>query len=98
MSHDYYIIYIKNNKIFWKIIYNKTILARLPIKKIYVDSKYKTKDSISNANFKIVLPQTIFMPENIAFYIDEIAIPHSWYTVEDFKSKLYLSISNRNCK
>ena len=34
----------------------------------------------------------MFMPENTVFYIDEIAIPHSWYTVEDFNSKLYLSI------
>ena len=34
----------------------------LPIKKIYVDSKYKTKDSISNANFKIM-----FMLDNTFF-------------------------------
>jgi hypothetical protein len=64
----------------------------LPIKKIYIDSKYKTKDSISNANFKITLPQTITFGPNSVFYIDEVAIPHSWYTVEDFNSKLYLSI------
>ena len=59
----------------------------LPIKKIYVDSKYKTKDSIRDANFKITLPQTMFMPDNTVFYIDDVAIPHSWYTVEDFNSK-----------
>ena len=64
----------------------------LPIKKIYFDSKYKTKDSISDANFKITLPQTMFMPDNTVFYIDDVVIPHSWYTVEDFNSKLYLSI------
>ena len=61
----------------------------LPIKKIYVDSKYKTKDSISDANFKITLPQTMFLPDNTVFYIDDVAIPHSWYTVEDFHGKLY---------
>ena len=64
----------------------------LPIKKMYVDSKYKTKDSVSNANFKIALPQTMFMPDTTVFYIDDAAIPHSWYTVKDFNSKLYLSI------
>ena len=62
----------------------------LPIKKIYVDSTYKTKDSVSNANFKIALPQTMFMPDNTVFYIDDVAIPHSWYTVEDFNKKLVL--------
>ena len=67
-------------------------MSMLPIKKIYIDSKYKTKDSISNANFKITLPQTITFGSNSVFYIDEVAIPHSWYTVEDFNSKLYLSI------
>ena len=65
----------------------------LPIKKIYVDSKYKTGDRISDANFKITLPQTMFMHNHIAFYIDDVAIPHSWYTVEDFNIKLYLSVS-----
>jgi hypothetical protein len=64
----------------------------LPIKKIYVDSKYKTRDSISNANFKILLPTTMYMPDNTVFYIDDVAIPHSWHTVEDFNSKLYLNI------
>ena len=39
----------------------------LPIKKIYVDSVFKTKDSISDANFKITLPQTMFMPDNTVF-------------------------------
>ena len=32
----------------------------LPIKKMYIDTKYKTKDSLSNSHFKIELPQTRF--------------------------------------
>ena len=47
----------------------------LPVKKIYIDTKYKTKDSISNSNFKYALPQTMFMPENTVFYVDDVAIP-----------------------
>ena len=64
----------------------------LPIKKIYVDSKYKTRDSISNANFKITLPSTMYMPDNTVFYIDDVAIPHSWFTAESFNNQLYLNI------
>ena len=64
----------------------------LPIKKVYIDTKYKTKDSISNSNFKYELPQTMFMPENTVFYVDDVAIPHSWATVESFNDKLYFRV------
>ncbi len=39
----------------------------LPIKKIYIDTKYKTKDSVSNSHFKIELPQTRLMSDNTVF-------------------------------
>ena len=64
----------------------------LPVKKVYIDTKYKTKDSISNSNFKYELPQTLFMPENTVFYVDDVAIPHSWTTVESFNDKLYFRV------
>ena len=66
----------------------------LPIKKIYIDTKYKARDSVSNSNFKIDLPQTISFPENTVFYIDDVSIPHSWYTVEEnINDKLFVMIS-----
>ena len=64
----------------------------LPVKKVYIDTKYKSKDSISNSNFKYELPQTMFMPENTVFYVDDVAIPHSWTTVESFNDKLYFRV------
>ena len=67
-------------------------MSMLPIKKIYVDSKFKSNDSISNSNFKITLPQSLTFGPNSVFFIDEIAIPHSWYTIEDFNCRLYLSM------
>ena len=54
----------------------------LPIKKIYVDSRYKSSDSASHADFSIDLPQTFLMPQDTGFYIDDVCIPHSWYTIE----------------
>ena len=68
----------------------------LPVKKIYVDSKYKTPDSISDSNFKFQLPQTCFMPEDTKFFISDVCIPFSWYTVNSFNNKLYLSIFDAN--
>ena len=55
----------------------------LPIKKIYVDSRFKSSDSASHSDFKIYLPQNSLMPEGTGFYIDDVCIPHSWYPIED---------------
>ena len=54
----------------------------LPIKKIYIDTKYKTRDSISNSNFKVELPMSVTFPENSVFYIDDVSIPHSWFVID----------------
>ena len=68
----------------------------LPVKKIYVDSKYKTADSNSDSNFNFQLPQTCLMPDDTKFFISDVAIPHTWYTVNDFNSKLYLRTFDGN--
>ena len=33
------------------------------------------------------------MTDHTVFYMDDVAIPHSWYTVEDLNSKFCLSVS-----
>ena len=69
----------------------------LPVKKIYVDSRYRTKDSVSSSNFKFQLPETIFLPNNAAFYIDDVSIPHTWYPIEQNRNdKLYMRVSPLN--
>jgi len=55
----------------------------LPIKKIYVDTRLKAPDSRSDSDFFIDLPTTFLMPDDCGFYIEEVCIPHSWYTVEE---------------
>ena len=63
----------------------------LPVKKIYIDSQYKVPSSPSSSQFTIELPYTITMPHNAIFIIDEICIPHAWYSIEkDFNDKLYI--------
>ena len=64
----------------------------LPVKKIYVDSKYKTDDSVSDSDFKFQLSQTCYMPDDTKFYISDVCIPHTWNTINEFNSKLYLRI------
>ena len=54
----------------------------LPIKKIYIDTRFKSSDSVSHSDFHIDLPTTFLMPEDTGFYIDDVCIPHSFYTIE----------------
>jgi len=54
----------------------------LPIKKIYIDSSNRTKDSIDASNFKIQLPYTIELPDNTVFFITDVCIPHVYQLIE----------------
>ena len=63
----------------------------LPIEKIYIDSKFKRHDSVSNSNFKIELPYTLKMGDNTVFYVDDVCVPHTWHTVEEgVNDKIYI--------
>ena len=59
-------------------------------KKVYVDSIYKTSDSVSNSDFKFEINEALDLPGNTYCYIDDICIPHTWYTLEDFNNTLYI--------
>lgn len=63
----------------------------LPVKKIYIDSRFKSSDSASDSDFKIDLPQSLTMPEDTVFYIDDVSIPVSWYMIDSNRNnKLYV--------
>ncbi len=69
----------------------------LPCKKIYIDTKHGTIDSISNSNFRWELPETLTLPHNTIFYVDDICIPHSWYTIEtNVNGRLYMQLTNNH--
>ena len=65
----------------------------LPIKKIYVDSRLRTKDSKSSSDFAIDLPNNLDMPENTVFYVDDVTIPVSWYNVSERNNNLYIIVT-----
>ena len=68
----------------------------LPLIFFYVDSRFKTSDSISNSNFKIDLPTTVYWTDNTVYFIDDVCIPHSWYSIEkNVNDKLYVFIKNK---
>ena len=69
----------------------------LPIKKIYIDSRFKSPDSKSDSDFYVDLPQNMLMPEGCGFYLDDISIPVSWYEImKDRNDHLYYRITGAN--
>ena len=65
----------------------------LPIKKIYVDSRYTTSHSNSDSDFKIQLGRNIHLPDDCIMHIESCVIPHSWYTIEqEINDKMYLQV------
>ena len=69
----------------------------LPIKKLYIDTRTRTLDSVSTSNFKIELPDTLFMPQNTIFFVDNVSIPHSWYTIEqNINDRLFVQLTTNN--
>ena len=44
------------------------------VRKVYVDSRFRTKDSVSNSDFKVELKEAIDLPENTVCYVDDISI------------------------
>ena len=60
------------------------------IKKVYIDSRYTTSDSISNTTFKFGIKEALYLQSNTVCYIDYISIPHCWYSIEYINNKLYI--------
>jgi hypothetical protein len=54
----------------------------LEVKKIFVDSRFCTSDSISDSDFKIQLARNVYLPEKCVMHIENITMPHSWYSIE----------------
>ena len=71
-------------------------MSSLKYKKIYIDTRYKTPDSVSTSNFKINLPETLSFEGNTCFYIDDFTCGHSWTSIENFNNKFYLYLMDNN--
>jgi hypothetical protein len=62
----------------------------IPIKKVYIDSRFKTPDSKSNSEFKYELAQSIQLPDNCVCFVDDVIIPVSWYNIDENSKNLYV--------
>ena len=68
-------------------------MERLEIKKVYIDTRFKTADSKGDTDFIVELPKTFNVPEDVVCYINDIAIPVSWATIRSRNNKLYFRVT-----
>ena len=60
------------------------------IKKAYVDSRFRTRGSNSDGDFKFELKEALGLPDHTVCYIDDISIPHTWRTIESHNDEFYI--------
>ena len=64
----------------------------MDIKKVYIDTRFKTADSKSSSDFYVELPRALNIPDKCVCYIDDIVIPVSWTSVDERNQMLYLGL------
>ena len=58
------------------------------VEQVYIDSRYKTKESVSNSGFKFEMKESLDLHEHTVCYLDDISIPHTWHTIETYSNQL----------
>ena len=62
------------------------------IRKLYIDSRYRTHESASSSDFEIDLPQTVNVSKNALGWISDLHLPVTWYNVDQHNNRLYLDL------
>ena len=64
----------------------------LDIKKIYVDSRFKTSNSNSDSDFSIELPRSFNVTDGVVAHTDDIVIPVRWTTIDERNPNCYFAV------
>ena len=65
----------------------------LDMKKVYIDSRFRTKNSKSERDFFVELPRTFSVPDGVIAHIDDIVIPQSWSAVDARNNICYTELT-----
>ena len=67
----------------------------LPLKKIYIDTRFKSSDSSSDSDFKIQLTRSVSLPKNTVFYMENFVCSHAFFSVENgINNKFYFKLNS----
>ena len=57
---------------------------------IYIDSTHTTPDHLSKSDFQFEINEGLDLPDNTVCHIDDVSIPHTWYTIESYNNQFYI--------
>ena len=60
------------------------------IRKLFIDSRFRTKNSVSSSDFEIELPKTVNITKNALGWVSELHLPVSWYNIDSHNNRAYL--------
>jgi hypothetical protein len=64
----------------------------LEIKRISIDSRFRAAGSKSATDFKVELPRSLDVPDDVVAYIDDFVLPVSWSTTDQRNQNLYYEL------
>ena len=68
------------------------MFGRSSVNKIYIDSRFKTKESISDSNFSVDLPESVELGEGTGCVVTDITIPHTWYNISTNNNRFFFRV------
>ena len=60
------------------------------IRKLYIDSRFRTQDSESSSDFEIELPKTVNITKNALGWVSDLHLPVSWYNIDSHNNRIYV--------
>ena len=69
---------------------------QLAIKKIHIDTRFRTVGSKSSSNFSIQLSTPVRLPPNTVMYVSNICLPVSWYMIAAGRNNKFYYYKNNN--
>ena len=68
---------------YFVLLYITTKAGSIPIKKVYIDRRFKIKDSNSNSDFKYELVESIQLLDTCVCFVDDVVISVPWYNIDE---------------
>ena len=66
------------------------VTGDIPIRKVYIDSRFKTRYSKSNSEFTYELAESVELPDKCCCFVDDVIIPVSWYNIDENSKNIYV--------
>ena len=66
------------------------VTGGIPIRTVYIDSRFTTRYSKSNSEFTYELAESVELLDNCHLFVDDVIIPVSWYNIDDNSKNIYV--------